>query len=282
MPRRQIKEIRPAKRADLGEMYTRAPMSGSAEDRLDPFLVLAHHGPQDYAADSARPPSSPHPHRGFETVTFIVGGDLVHKDSAGHRSLIGAGGVQWLTAGSGVVHSEQGSDAFWKTGGRLELLQLWVNLPARLKMSAPRYAGVEASEIPSAPLPGGGALRLVSGEFDRLVGPVESLTGVFISTVSLPGGAHACLPAPQGRTVLFYVIQGQVAVNGVVLSGGDLVTFSEGDGIDARGVQDALVLFGHGDPIGEPVVNGGPFVMNSQAEIEAAFSDYRSGRFGRV
>lgn len=281
MKQRAINSIRAARRHDIAGVYTRISLSGTATDMLDPFLLLAHHGPHDYPPDSVEPPFDPHPHRGFETVTFILDGELSHRDSLGNESLIHSGGVQWLSAGAGVVHSERATERFWKEGGRFQILQLWVNLPARLKMTPPHYQGVEAGALATVPLPDdAGALALISGGYAGVTGPVASLTGLLMSTVSLQAGRLASLPTPRQRSVLFYVVNGDVTVNGAKAVAGDLVTFGDGDVIDIEASQDALIVFGHGDPIDEPVVTAGPFVMNSEAEVAAAFSDYQAGKFG--
>lgn len=281
-PIRKLRAIRPARREDVAHLITRQALSPTPGEMIDPFLLLAHHGPQQFPLNNSGLPFGPHPHRGFETVTFILAGDLLHRDSAGHESVIGPGGVQWMTAGSGVVHSETSSERFLASGGLLEILQLWVNLPGRLKTSPPLYIGVDEPQIPRIPFPGG-EVRLVSGSFEGVEGAVESLTGVFLSTVLIDGLLPADLPAPAGRSVLFYVVSGEVVVDDTTIGTGSLAMFeSEGDVIRARSSGGAVILFGHADPIKEPIVARGPFIMNTKAEIDAAFSDFRAGRFGAV
>src|ERR1700741_5011352 len=146
---RTIEGVYPAQRDDIADLVTRRPVPGPHIDQVDPFLFLNHHGPQVYRPGNAGLPFGPHPHRGFETVTFILDGELMHRDSGGHESVITAGGVQWMTAGSGLVHAELSPERFLREGGRLEILQLWVNLPARLKMTRPRYQGVQREQIPA-------------------------------------------------------------------------------------------------------------------------------------
>jgi hypothetical protein len=251
---------------------------------VDPFLFLNHHGPQVYRPGNSGLPFGPHPHRGFETVTFILDGSLAHRDSAGHESVIEAGGVQWMTAGSGLIHAELLPAAFKKAGGPLEILQLWVNLPSRLKMTEPRYTGVRADQIPAVPVADGkGVLNLISDSFEGRVGPIPSLTGVFISTVRLPAGGVVALPAPTGRSVFLYVVSGEVTVSGTAVKPWHLVRMTDdGDTIPVEAKTDAVLLFGHADPIGEPVVAHGPFVMNTNEEIEVAIRDYRAGKFDRA
>src|ERR1700744_2780608 len=156
--------LHPAQRDDIGDLVTRRPVPGPQLPQVDPFLFLNHHGPQTYAPDTAALPFGPPPHRGFETVTFILEGELAHRDSAGHESIIRAGGVQWMTAGSGLVHAEVSPEDFQRPGAPREILQLWVNLPSRLKMTPPLYVGVQANEIPAIPMDHGRAVvHLISG-----------------------------------------------------------------------------------------------------------------------
>jgi redox-sensitive bicupin YhaK (pirin superfamily) len=244
---------------------------------------LNHHGPQTYAPNNHGLPFGPHPHRGFETVTFILEGDLAHHDTGGHESIINAGGVQWMTAGSGLVHAEVSPAAFKKAGGDLEILQLWVNLPSRLKMTKPRYTGVQRDEIPVVTLDDGRVkLDLISGELAGAKGAISSLTGVFMSTVSLAAGASVALAAPRYRSVFIYVVRGEVSVGGKPVEPWRLVALNaDADTIEIAARADSFIVFGHADPIGEPVVSHGPFVMNTREEIMQAISDYQSGKFGR-
>ena len=274
----------PALRDDIGDLTTRRPVPGPGLEQVDPFLFLNHHGPQAYRPNNAGLPFGPHPHRGFETVTFILDGELAHRDSAGHESIIKAGGVQWMTAGSGLVHAEVSPDDFKRTGGPLELLQLWVNLPARLKMSPPRYVGLQADEIPAISVDQGKAVvNLVSGTWGGHTGPVASLTGVFMTTIGLNAGGRAGFGSLGGRNVLLYVVSGEVKANGTAIAAWTLARFDlEGDMLEIVAAEDSLVLFGHAEPIGEPVVAHGPFVMNTREEIADAVRDYNAGLFDKV
>ena len=166
MTSKTIKRAHPAMRDDIADLTTRRPVPGQDVEQIDPFLFLNHHGPQVYAPRNRGLPFGPHPHRGFETVTFILTGELAHRDSAGHESIIKEGGIQWMTAGSGLVHAEISPEEFMRKGGPLEILQLWVNLPPRLKMTQPRYIGLQRDEIPAIATPDGkGVVNLVSGEY---------------------------------------------------------------------------------------------------------------------
>jgi quercetin 2,3-dioxygenase len=272
----------PAHRDDIADLTTRRPLPGPHADQVDPFLFLNHHGPQVYRPGNRGLPFGPHPHRGFETVTFILEGELTHRDSGGHESVIHAGGVQWMTAGSGLVHAEISSQEFKDRGGPLELLQLWVNLPARLKFTKPAYVGLQRDQIPAlATSDGKGTVNLISGEWNGHVGPIKSLTGVFMTTVKLSSGGHVSFPGVGGRNVFLYVVNGAIRIGGDGIKEHVLVELdAEGDTVEIEATSDATLLFGHAQPIGEPVVAHGPFVMNTPREIEEAVRDYHAGKFG--
>lgn len=284
MTDKAVLNLHPSFRDDIGDLTTRRPVPGPRVQQVDPFLFLNHHGPQVYRPGNNGLPFGPHPHRGFETVTFILEGELMHRDSAGYESVIRAGGVQWMTAGSGLVHAELSPDAFKRAGGPLEILQLWVNLPARLKMSPPRYQGVQGDQIPVVALDDGkGRMSLISGVWGEAEGPVESLTGNFMSTLTLDAGARFEAGQLGGRNVFLYVVAGEVSVNGRDAAQYHLVELDvTGDAVSIAAKTDARLLFGHGDPIREPVVSYGPFVMNTPDEIRAAIADYRAGRMGVI
>ena len=281
---KHLRRVHPATRDDIGDLLTQRPVPAPHLDQIDPFLFLNHHGPQVYAPHNRGLPFGPHPHRGFQTVTFIVDGLLAHRDSAGHESIIGPGGIQWMTAGRGIVHAEVSPREFLEHGGPLEILQLWVNLPSRLKMSEPAYIGLQREQIPALTLDGGKVtMNLIAGEFDGRSGPVQSLTGVFMSTVAMQAGGSLRLSGLQLRNVLLYVVRGRIGVGQYddLISAYHLVELSEeGDGFEIRAEEDALLLFGHAEPIREPVVSHGPFVMTTHEEIVQAINDYQAGRFG--
>lgn len=280
----RINKQHPAYRDDIADLTTRRPVPGPGIDQLDPFLFLNHHGPQVYAPGNDGLPFGPHPHRGFETVTFILEGELSHLDSGGHESIIRAGGVQWMTAGSGLIHAELSPEAFKRNGGPLEILQLWVNLPGRLKMVAPAYTGLQREQIPAIEVEGGRAVvNLISGEFQGEHGPIESLTDVTMMTVHLQPGASISLPTPPGQAVFLYTVSGEVQIEGEVARLHNLIELNQGpDTVTVQAQSKATLLFGHATPINEPMVSHGPFVMNSCAEINQAISDYQQGLFGAI
>lgn len=273
-----VLRVHPAERDDIADLVTRRPVPGRGINNVGAFLFLNHHGPQTYKPGNRGLPFGPHPHRGFETVTFILEGDLAHRDSAGHESIISQGGVQWMTAGSGLVHEEVSPEAFKRSGGPMEILQLWVNLPSRLKMVQPRYVGVQADQIPMIEADGV-KLHLVSGEWQGTAGAIESLTGVFMTWLEMMAGSRIAFDALAGRDVFAYVARGEVAINGTSVKGFNLAELGAGDSVELVASSDAVVLFGHAEPIDEPIVSHGPFVMNTVAEIHEAYADYQAGKF---
>jgi len=278
---RTVRGIHDAVQDDIGDLRTQRALPTGAIDMIDPFLFLNHHGPQVYPPGNRGLPFGPHPHRGFETVTFIVDGSLTHSDTGGHESAISAGGVQWMTAGRGVEHSELSPEEFLEHGGPLEILQLWINLPARLKMTEPHYVGLQKSEIPSITIDDGRVtVNLVSGPWNGQSGPIQSLTGVVMMTVSLSAGGRIVLSAPRGRNVFLYIVRGEVRVSGTTAREFQLVELEDdGDDVALEAFRDSLVIFGHAAPLNEPVVARGPFVMNTQQEIVEAARDYYDGKF---
>lgn len=279
-----VRRIHPAMRDDIGDLITQRPVPSAHLEQVDPFLFLNHHGPQTYPPHNRGLPFGPHPHRGFETVTFILEGMLTHKDSAGHESIIRAGGVQWMTAGSGLIHAEISPREFLETGGPLEILQLWVNLPPHLKMTQPAYTGLQKEDIPALRLDDGRVtMHLSAGEWEGTRGPVQSLTGVFMSTIEFKAGGRLRVRDLAQRNVFLYVVRGalQAGMADDRISAFHLVELgSEGDEVEMTAIEDSVVLFGHAEPIGAPVVSHGPFVMNSRDEIEQAIRDYQTGKFG--
>jgi len=267
--------------APIADLVTYRAIPTQSVEYIDPFLFLNHHGPQTYRANNRGLPFGPHPHRGFETVTFILEGDILHKDSSGHESVIEAGGIQWMTAGSGLIHAEVSSDNFKKTGGPLEILQLWVNLPAKFKMTEPRYIGLQANEIPAISLASGVVAHAVSGDWGSTAGAVQPLADIALAWLDLAQGAPVMLPIAASRSIFFYVVRGSVRVNGTEVFARELAEFNhEGGELGIEALSDSVLLLGHAAPFGEPVVSGGPFVMNTEAEIQQAYADYQQGKFG--
>lgn len=252
---------------------------------VSPFLLLDHAGPAHFPPTGHPRGVGEHPHRGFETVTIVYSGEVEHRDSAGGGGLIGPGDVQWMTAASGVVHEEMHGPGFARRGGTLEMVQLWVNLPAASKKGPPRYQAIAANTIPEVPLgDGAGVVRVIAGSFGNQTGPATTHTPVNLWDMRAQGGHHIRMPVPNGHNAMLFMLAGEVElVAGGTLESGDLAIFGQaGDSIAFNSKSEAKLLILTGEPIREPVVAYGPFVMNTQAEIREAFADYHHGRMGQI
>jgi redox-sensitive bicupin YhaK (pirin superfamily) len=279
---RTVSKIYPAESSPIGNLITHRALPTRSIDYVDPFLFLNHHGPQIYPKNNTGLPFGPHPHRGMETVTFILDGDISHKDSGGHESIIHAGGVQWMTAGSGLIHAEVSSDDFKKNGGKLEILQLWINLPARSKMTTPFYKGFEKNYIPSVTLDDGKVnVNLIAGSWNDQKAAFESGIGVHLNTIYFQPGGQITIPVAQTHNIFFYVIRGVLHIADTDIPALNLATFNhDGNEIIIMAKEESILLFGHAQPLLEPVVAQGPFVMNTEQEIKEAYRDYQLGKFG--
>jgi redox-sensitive bicupin YhaK (pirin superfamily) len=279
---RTIKKIDEAVNAPVGDLITFRALPTNSIDHIDPFIFLNHHGYQVYPENNYGMPFGPHPHRGFETVTFIVHGDLTHKDSGGSESVIKAGGVQWMTAGRGLIHSEVSSEEFMKNGGELEILQLWVNLPAKLKMTEPKYLGLQEKDIPEIDYDNGKvSIHAVSGEWEGTRGVFNPLVDIQLATINFDEGGSYRTSIDAKRNIFFYVIKGKVNVNGREAKMHQLVEFNNyGTDLEIIALEESIILLGHAVPFNEPIVTQGPFVMNSSEEIRQAYHDYSNGKFG--
>lgn len=252
-------------------------------EQLSPFLMLDYAAPRHFEPATRRRGVGEHPHRGFETVTIVYQGELEHRDSAGHGGRIGPGDVQWMTAASGVVHEEFHSETFTRAGGSMEMMQLWVNLPAKDKMSPPRYQTLLDRDIPSVALAdGAGRLRVIAGEFGGQQGPAKTFTPMNVWDLRLNAGKTATLSTPEGHTTAAIPMHGRALINGVQVAGeAQLVIFARSGGAFTIGSDtDATLLVLSGQPLNEPVVGYGPFVMTSEREIAQAIRDYQDGKFG--
>jgi quercetin 2,3-dioxygenase len=282
---RTIKALHKAQYEPIADLvtYRAMPTHSLMMNVLDPFLFLNHHGWQEYPPNNSGLPFGPHPHRGFETVTFIIEGDLVHKDSETAASQIKAGGVQWMTAGKGLVHAEVSSEEFKQRGGPLEILQLWVNLPARHKMTEPKYIGLQREDIPTVKLDDGRvALNPVSGNWNGTMGAIDPLTDIELASVYFKEGGQAGFSVPKEKNILFYVVKGKVQVNGREAAEHQIAKFGNDDEeININADTDAIILFGHATPFREPFAAYGPFVMNTREEINQAYEDFNKGLFGK-
>jgi len=253
--------------------------------QISPFLLLDYAGPHDFTPTHARRGVGQHPHRGFETVTIVYQGELEHRDSTGAGGLIGPGDVQWMTAANGILHEEFHAPAFARSGGTLEMVQLWVNLPARDKRAAAGYQTLLAEDIPLVSLESdAGTLRVIAGSYGGQPGPARTFTTMDVWDMRLTAGSSVRLPVAAGRNAALVVLRGKLRVNGERDAGpASLVLLDRaGEGVALEVLEDACVLLLSGEPIDEPIVGYGPFVMNSQEEIAEAFDDFHRGRFGQM
>lgn len=253
-------------------------------DSLDPLLLLDYAGPQHFEPAATPRGVGEHPHRGFETVTIVYRGELEHRDSTGSRGTIGPGDVQWMTAASGIVHAEYHSERMSRDGGTLEMVQLWVNLPARVKTSPPRYQQLRDADIPRVPLADGAAVvRVIAGDFQGTSGAAETFTPVNVWDVKFERAGHVQLQLPEGHTAVVVVQSGSVRVADAAVHGVELVELERsGTELAVQADGPARLLLLSGQPIAEPVVGQGPFVMNTREEIRQAIADYQSGRMGHL
>jgi len=259
------------------------------EDRkeISPFLLMDYMGPVEFPASNSeeRKGVGEHPHRGFETVTIVYSGQVEHRDSFGGGGVIGSGDVQWMTAASGLVHEERHGREFAKTGGLFEGVQLWVNLPAKDKMSRPQYQGIRSQNIPVVPLENnGGQLRVIAGDLESMKGPAQTFTPINVWDLRLNAEHQTELRMPKGFTTLIFVLSGKVRLaSGEVLGDAELGVLSQEEEVfTLEALSDAKVLVLGGEPIHEPVIGFGPFVMNTPQQIQEAFADFNSGKMGSI
>ena len=250
---------------------------------LSPFLLLDHAAPTRFEPATRPRGVGQHPHRGFETVTIVYQGEVAHRDSTGAGGVIGPGDVQWMTAGAGILHEEFHSPAFTERGGMIEMVQLWINLPAKDKKAKPGYQGILSSQIPSLPLANdAGEMRVIAGEFQDQRGPAHTFTPIEVWDLRIREGRTMQLEAHEGYTLALVILHGVVLVNASEIAReGQLVHLArDGSRVSIEANTDAAVLWLSGEPIDEPIVGYGPFVMNSPAEIAQAIDDFNAGRFG--
>jgi quercetin 2,3-dioxygenase len=252
---------------------------------LSPFLLLDYAGPAEFTPAERPRGVGEHPHRGFETVTIVYQGEVEHRDSAGNGGRIGPGDVQWMTAGAGLMHEEFHSHAFTKRGGTMEMAQLWVNLPAKDKMSRPRYQPIVAADIANVDLPdAAGRVRVIAGAYQGHRGPAMTFTDINVWDVRLNAGKRVTLSLPEGHTTAIALLRGALKVNGTHdASGAQVVQFDRsGQEVQLEASADATFLVLTGAPIDEPIAGHGPFVMNTREEIMSAMKDLQEGRFGQL
>jgi quercetin 2,3-dioxygenase len=280
--REVVKVITAHRQREGGGFIVRRPFPSNGLRHADPFLLLDEMGPVEYGPGEAVG-APDHPHRGFETVTYLIDGEIEHEDSAGHRGRLGPGDVQWMTAGRGIVHSEMPSHAIRGRGGRMHGFQIWVNLPAHDKMMAPRYQEIPRAEIPEAATPDGKAsVHVIAGEALGAKAVIETRTPIGYLHWIFTSGAVVDLPVPSDHAVYGYIFDGAVRVGDREVKDGELAILGEGNSVHFEAGERAQALLLTGAPLREPVVQYGPFVMNTEREIAQAIEDYRAGRLGEI
>lgn len=266
---------------DVHGFFPHGPLTGS---RMSPFFLL------DYNALTNFPPREepfgvgPHPHRGFETVTIAYKGKVAHHDSRGNGGVIGEGDVQWMTAGSGLLHKEYHEQEYNRQGGPFQMVQLWVNLPAKDKMTEPKYQAITNAEMGRVNLPGGGEIEIIAGEFDGVKGPATTFSPVHLYNLKMKKGEKVDLSFPDGYTTAILAIEGSAMFNGTQsLPTNHLALFErDGERITVDAIDDNVLLVMSGEPLNEPIAQYGPFLMNTQQEIAQAMRDYQMGKFGQL
>lgn len=286
--REPVNVVKAHRQTEGAGFIVRRPIPTMGLPLVDPFLLIDEMGPSVYGPGQAIG-APDHPHRGFETVTYMLDGEFEHEDSAGHHGIIRAGDVQWMTAGAGIVHSEMPSSTIRYEGGRVHGFQIWVNLPARLKMTRPRYQGVPSDRIPTASTDDGLVhVRVIAGEALGVSAVIDTHTPIVFQDWTVHAGGDVTTVVPADHQALVYVFEGQVRVgNGdAVLREGEMAILGQGDQVRLRGVEGderpGRMLLLAGVPLAEPVARYGPFVMNTRDELIQAFRDYESGKMGEI
>ena len=250
---------------------------------ISPFLLFDYAGPHNFEPTSGHPRGvGEHPHRGFETVTIVYDGEVSHRDSTGGGGIIGPGDVQWMTAAGGILHEEFHAPGYSKSGGPFRMVQLWVNLPATDKMGPAGYQAITSDAIPVVELEGGKA-RIIAGELRGARGPARTFTPINLWDIRLDADADVTLDLPAGHNSMIAVLSGHVTVDGEAAGEAEIIRFTrDGEGAAIHADGDSMLLVMTGEPIDEPVVGHGPFVMNSEQEIRQAITDFNSGQFGQM
>lgn len=249
---------------------------------LSPFLLMDYAGPTDFPPSAHRKGVGEHPHRGFETVTIVYAGEVEHKDSAGGGGIIKEGDVQWMTAASGVVHEEMHGPNLTKNGGAFEMVQLWVNLPQKDKMTSPRYQGLLSEQIPQVKIDGG-AVRVIAGEYENHRGPAKTFSPINLWDIRVSEGSKNTITVTEGHTASIFVLTGHIVIDKHNIEEATIAVLdNQAEEFTFEAVKDSKILFLGGEPLNEPIVGYGPFVMNTQKEIYEAFVDFQKGKMGQL
>jgi len=278
------KPAQPGMVGDGFRVYNFIPGAGISQRRISPFLMLDFNAEYDFPASDKQRGVDVHPHKGFETVTIAYKGSVAHHDSTGNSGIINPGDVQWMTAGSGILHKEYHEEAYSKKGGPFEMVQLWVNLPKASKSVAPHYQPITASQMGKVELAdNAGTVNVIAGEYNGVKGPAFTYSPVSMFDIKLNKGGKAQFSLPAEYNTALLLINGSAAINGSDAPEHSFVLFkNEGEAIEVEAKENAVLLLLSGEPINEPIASYGPFVMNTQAEIYEAIAEYQAGKFGEL
>ena len=285
MKRASVKQLGQSPFVNMGPIELRQPIPTRSIEMVDPFVLLHHYGPYEISAESNPFDLGPHPHRGFEPITFLIQGEQLHRDSLGNESVVKSGDVQWTTAGRGIIHAEGPTKEFVERSGTLEGIQLWLNLPASKKMIPANYQHVRDEDVAVFKGEDGlSSVQVIAGELGDTQGKIQTQTPVNAYMIKLQEGAELNLPLAQSHYSLLYLLHGAVNVNeqyNLMEKADQLVTFEQdGDGFSLKATADAQLLFLSGEPFHEEIASWGPYVMNTQTEIMEALRDYQMGKMG--
>jgi len=280
-----IHKIGPSDYVNMGPIRLRQPLPTRAIDMIDPFILLHHYGPYEISEDHNPFDLGPHPHRGFEPVTFLVQGEQLHRDSLGHESVVKAGDVQWTTAGRGIIHAEKPTESFVKRGGTIEGIQLWLNLPSEKKMIQANYQHAEREDFKvDISQDKKVEVKIIAGQLNGQHGRIQTQTPVNAFMIEAKGGGETSIPFSKSHQAMLYLLKGKVELNNseiLELDQNQIVQFNQdGDLIKISAITDSVLLFLSGEPFNEPVATYGPYVMNTQTEIMEAMRDYQMGKMG--
>lgn len=285
--KKQIDRIvnKPAKPGMVGDgfrVYNYIPGAGISQQRISPFLLLDFNPAYDFGKSDHIRGVDVHPHKGFETVTIAYKGSVAHHDSAGNSGIINPGDVQWMTAGSGILHKEYHEENFAKNGGLFEMVQLWVNLPQKDKLTKPHYQSLSKDDIIVVSLPdNAGVINVIAGEFNGVKGTADTYSPVNVFDIKLKKDGRLKADLPEDYNTALLIINGSAVVNGEAVAEHSFVLFkNEGKEVDIKTTEDAVILLLSGEPLNEPIASYGPFVMNTQQEIIESINEYQAGKFG--
>jgi redox-sensitive bicupin YhaK (pirin superfamily) len=287
--KKSIEQIysRPARPGMVGDgfrVFNYFPGGGISQQRVSPFLMMDFNAEYDFGASDHIRGVDVHPHKGFETVTIAYKGSVAHHDSTGNSGVINPGDVQWMTAGAGVLHKEYHEENFSKRGGPFEMVQLWVNLPAKDKLTPPNYQAITADQMGKVTLPDhAGLVNVIAGAFNGSQGPATTFTPVNMFDIHLNAGGELSTNVPANHNTVILVVEGSIEVNGETAGLHSLVLFkNDGEEISIRATENSVLLLLSGEPINEPIAQYGPFVMNTNRELQEAFEEFQSGKFGTL